>query len=128
MPYALLADLVLVLHVTIVAFVVLGLPAIPVGNRLRWKWANSMTFRALHLAANAIVVAGSWLGVVCPLTTLEMWLRAQSGQSTYGGGFIAHWLHALLFFQAPAWLFTVAYTLFGAAVVFAWWRFPPRWR
>jgi hypothetical protein len=35
-------------------------------------------------------------------------------------------LQAILFWQAPAWVFTVAYTVFGLAVAAAWWFFPPR--
>jgi hypothetical protein len=128
LPYALLADLVLTLHVAIVAFVVLGLIVVPVGSRLGWHWVNALTFRTLHLVTIAVVVAGTWLGIVCPLTTLEMWLRAQAGQLTYPGAFIAHWLHALLFYQAPPWVFNLVYSLFGLVVLAAWWYFPPRRR
>ena len=53
---------------------------------------------------------------MCPLTTLEMWLRSQARGSTYAGNFIEHWLQALLFWQAPPWVFTAVYTLFGLAV------------
>ena len=33
--------------------------------------------------AIAVVVAQSWLGVDCPLTTLESWLRAQAGAAGF---------------------------------------------
>jgi hypothetical protein len=33
-----------------------------------------------------------------------------------------------MFYEAPAWVFTVAYTAFGLLVVVAWWYFPPRRR
>ena len=72
-----------------------------------------------------MVVAQAWLGVSCPLTTLESWLRVQAGGAGYETSFIEHWLTAILFYEAPAWVFTTAYTLFGLAVVAAWWRFPP---
>jgi len=127
-PYPLLADAVLALHVGIVAFVVGGLAAIIAGNFRGWAWVNRPGFRALHAAAIAIVVAEAWLGLACPLTTLEMWLRAQGGGSTYAGGFIEHWLQALLYWDAPPWVFTAAYTAFAALVAFTWIRFPPRRR
>lgn len=126
--YQLLADAVLVLHVSLVLFVVGGLVLVVVGNLRSWPWVNAWWFRLAHLLTIGVVVAEAWWGVVCPLTTLEMWLRAQARDSTYAGSFIEHWLQALLFWQAPPWVFTVAYTLFGLAVAAAWWRFPPRRR
>jgi hypothetical protein len=126
MPYSLFADLVLIVHAAIALFVVAGLPLIVIGNRARWRWVNGWWFRLTHLAAIAVVVAEAWLGVVCPLTTLEAWLRAQDGVSAYAGGFIEHWVSRLLFYSAPPWVFTLAYTVFGLAVAAAWWYFPPR--
>ncbi|HET7203415.1 MAG TPA: DUF2784 domain-containing protein [Steroidobacteraceae bacterium] len=128
MQYQLLADAVLVLHLGIVVFIVVGLVLIVVGNLRGWRWANAWWFRLAHLAAIGIVVAQAWLGRICPLTTLEAWLRAKSGEPTYSGAFIEHWVQRILFYDAPWWAFTLAYTLFGLLVLAAWWRFPPRRR
>jgi polyferredoxin len=73
----------------------------------------------------AVVAAQAWLGVVCPLTTLEMWLRTRAEAGAYSGGFIEHWLQALLYWEAPGWVFALAYSAFALAVALAWWRFPP---
>jgi hypothetical protein len=123
--YRMLADLVLTVHFAIVVFVVGGLPLIVAGNLRGWRFIKGWSFRLAHLAAVVIVVAQAWLGVVCPLTTLENWLRAQAGQAVYDSSFIEHWLTRLLFYEAPAWVFIAAYTAFGLAVAAAWWRFPP---
>lgn len=128
MNYRLLADAVLLLHLAVVLFVVGGLAVILVGGLRGWPVVRSMAFRLAHLAAIAYVVAQAWLGAVCPLTTLEMWLRAQAGERTYGAGFIEHWVQRLLFHEASPWVFTAAYTLFGLAVLGAWWYFPPQRR
>lgn len=128
LPFQLLADAVLISHVALVLFVVGGLVVVVAGNLFRWQWVNLLWFRLAHLATIAVVVAEAWLGVVCPLTTLEMWLRSKANAVTYDGGFIAHWLQALLFWEAPSWVFTAAYTTFALAVVAAWWYFPPRRR
>jgi hypothetical protein len=125
MPYQLLADVVLATHFAVVLFVVGGLVAIVAGNLFGWRFVNTWWFRVAHLAAIAVVVAQAWLGIVCPLTTLESWLRMQAGEAAYETSFIEHWLTRLLFYDAPAWAFTAAYSLFGLAVVAAWWRFPP---
>ena len=130
LPYQLLADLVLSVHFAIVLFVVGGLVVIVVGSLRGWRIAGALWFRLAHLAAIAIVVAQAWLGVVCPLTTLEMWLRGRSRDSTYSGSFIEHWVQRLMYFDAPPWAFAVAYSLFGLVVLETWWYFPPRsgWR
>jgi len=122
----LLADAVLVLHVAVVVFVVGGLAAIVVGNLRGWRRVNGWWFRLGHLAAIGVIVAQAWLGALCPLTTLEMWLRQHAGATTYSTSFIGHWLQRLLYVDAPAWAFTLVYTLFGLVVAATWWLFPPR--
>lgn len=69
--WLLAADGVLLLHAALVLFVVGGLILIVAGNFLRWSWVNQLWLRLLHLACIVIVVAESWLGFTCPLTTLE---------------------------------------------------------
>ena len=127
-PYQLLADVVLTLHFSIVAFVVGGLVLTIIGNFSAWRWVNALWFRLAHLAAIAVVVAQSWLGATCPLTSLEMWLRAKARVATYSGSFIEHWLQRLLYYEAPIWVFTLAYSLFGLLVAATWWFFPPATR
>lgn len=116
----LLADAILILHVLFVAFVVLGLFAVYAGYFLNWQWVRNRFFRIVHLCAISYVVVQAWLGVVCPLTTWEMALRAKAGAGTYSGSFIQHWLHSLLYFTLPAWVFVVVYTLFGSLVLVSW--------
>jgi hypothetical protein len=125
-PYQLLADAVLVVHFGVVLFVVGGLVVVLAGNWLHWAWVNQLWFRVAHLAAIAVVVLQAWLGQYCPLTTLESWLRVQAGSGAYETSFIEHWLQRLIYFQAPFWVFTMAYTAFAVLVLWAWWRFPPR--
>ena len=125
MTYRLLADLVLAAHIALVVFVVGGLALVVIGNRRSWHWVNELWFRLMHLAAIATIIAESWLGLNCPLTTLEIWLRTKARTTTYSSGFIEHWLQQLLYYDAPPWVFTTGYTLFGLLVVATWWFFPP---
>lgn len=122
---ALLADAVLAVHLGVVLFVVGGLLLIVIGNGLGWTFVNRPTFRLLHLAAIAVVVAESWFGIECPLTTLEAALRLRAGEPAQAGSFIGALMQRLLYIDAPGWVFTTAYTLFGVAVAAAWWRYPP---
>ena len=126
MPYQFLADAVLVLHFAVVLFVVGGLVVVVAGNSLQWRWVNRLWFRLAHLAAIAVVALQAWLGQFCPLTNLESWLRVQAGATAYEKSFIEHWLQRLIYYEAPFWVFTVAYTAFAVLVLLAWWRFPPR--
>ena len=120
--------MVLTLHAAVVLFIVGGLVLIFLGNRAGWRWINGWWFRLAHLAAIGIVVAQAWLGLDCPLTTLEVWLRGSGGMGDRAGGFIAYWLGRLLYYRLPAWVFVLAYSLFGALVMLAWWRYPPQGR
>ena len=124
--YLLAADLLLITHTLFVVFVIAGLVLVITGKFLSWSWVRNPWFRIAHLAAIGVVVLQSWLGVICPLTIWEMTLRAKAGDSTYAGSFIAHWLGELIYYQAPAWVFVVAYTLFAALVVASWVWVRPR--
>ena len=128
MPYLLAADAVLLLHVLFVVFVVAGLVLILAGRLMSWAWVRNWWFRVTHLAAIGVVVLQSWLGVICPLTKLEMALRDRAGDTTYAGGFVSYWLETILYYRAPAWVFAVAYTAFGALVLLSWFWVPPRRR
>jgi hypothetical protein len=124
--YRLAADLVLYLHLTFVIFVAGGLLLIYLGKFASWDWVKNRCFRLAHLLAIGIVVLQSWLGVICPLTTLEMWLREQAGDAIYPGAFMAHWVQRILYYDVPAWVFALCYTAFGALVVASWFWIRPR--
>jgi len=127
MSYRFLADLVVVVHGVFIGFVVFGMLLILLGIPLRWRWVRNFWFRALHFLAIGIVVVQALLGVLCPLTTLENHLRRQAGEATYPGSFVAHWVHELIFYDAPPRVFTISYCLFGAAVLATLLLAPPRW-
>ena len=120
------ADVLLFSHVLIVAFVVFGLALILIGKPFNWSWIRNPWFRLGHLTAIGIVAIQSWIGVICPLTTWEVALRERAGEVAYSGSFVSHWLEAVLYYQAPAWVFTVAYTVFAAVVVASWYWVRPR--
>lgn len=87
MTYALLADLVLVVHSIFILFVVLG------GLLVFWRrWL--MWF---HIPAAAYGVLIELLGWICPLTYLENDLRQAAGGSGYAVGFVEHYLVPLIY-------------------------------
>ena len=123
--YLTLANLVLATHVLFVVFVIVMVPLIFLGGACSWQWVRSPVLRWFHLLGIGIVIIQSWLGIVCPLTTLEMWLRRLGGEETYSGGFIEHWMQRLLYWDLPWWAFVMVYTLFGIVVLSTWLFVPP---
>lgn len=128
MSPTLLADIILYIHALFIAFVVLAVPLIVLGAWRKWEWARRPAFRIAHLVAIAFVVINTWLGEMCPLTIWENDLREQAGTQGYGDSFIAYWLGKLLFYDFPAWVFTIAYSAFGLLIAALLWIAPIRWK
>lgn len=124
--YRILADAVGVAHIAYVAFVVLGFVAILIGAALRWSWVRDFRFRAAHLGAIALVCIESVAGVMCPLTTLEDWLRRRAGDMQSQGDFVEYWTHRLIFFDFAPWVFESIYIAFAMLVALTLVAFPPR--
>ena len=82
MPFAALADAVLVIHFAFILFAVLG--GVLVLRSPRWAWLHVPT-----AAWAALVALAGW---PCPLTPVEQWLRRQAGEEPYSGSFIEHYL------------------------------------
>jgi len=121
-----LADAILMLHVGVVAFVVLGAVAIPMGAWRRWLWVRGFRWRLAHLVLLGVVALQAWLGVACPLTVWEQALRGDAGETVYRESFVEHWLSRLIFFEAPWWAFVAAYTGLAMLVLSLWRVVPPR--
>lgn len=126
MLYRLAADAILLLHWAFVAFVVVGLVLVFAGGVMKWRWVRSPVFRLIHLACIVFVAGQAWLGRICPLTVWENDLRRMAGEETYPGSFIAYWLDRWLYFDAPMWVFAVAYSAFAALVLLSFVLVPVR--
>ncbi len=122
---ALLADLILTLHMGVVAFVVLGELGILLGGRLGWRWVRVRWLRITHLVLMVFIALQAALGRLCPLTLWEQDLRRLAGQASYGESFIAHWLGRLLYWDLPWWVFVAAYAAFALLVSLTWRWVPP---
>jgi len=116
MKYRLLADAVVLLHAAFVLFVVLGGLLVLRWPRLAW----------VHLPIVAWGAGIEFLGGICPLTPLENHWRRLAGEGGYPGGFVEHYVIALLY---PAGLTRGVQLALGGlvlavntAVYFAVWR------
>ncbi len=111
-----LADFILIVHFAFVLFVVGGLAMIWVGAATGWAWVRNFWFRVAHLAAIVFVAAEAIAGIGCPLTLWEAQLRGSDTDKS----FVARWVHRVLFYDFPEWVFTLAYIAFALAVAAAW--------
>lgn len=98
------ADAIVVVHLAFVLWVILG-------GLLVWRWP---WLARLHLPAVAWGVFIEWSGGICPLTPWENALRQSAGASGYPGGFIDHYLLAILY---PAGLTPELQGILGGAVI-----------
>jgi len=117
-----LADCILIGHFAFVLFVVAGLGVTWLGAWLGWRWVRNLWFRVAHLCAIVFVAAEASAGIWCPLTIWEAELRGAPAEKS----FIAQWIHRLLFYDFPPWVFTTAYVAFALLVAVTFWLMPPQ--
>jgi len=98
------ADATLLLHLTFILFAACGGLAVLRWPRVAW----------LHLPAAAWAALIEFGGWICPLTPLEVALRREAGQAGYEGGFVAHYVGALVY---PAGLTRADQIALGVAVL-----------
>jgi len=118
----LLADVLLVVHFAVAAFIVAGLILVWIGAALGWGWVRNPWFRYLHLGAIAYVAAEALLGVMCPLTVWEDLLRGGVRPES----FVGRWVRYFLYYEAPEWVFTAVYVGWTLATLLTLWLFPPQ--
>jgi hypothetical protein len=87
MPYRLLADTIVIVHLAFVIFAVFGGLLVCKWKRLAW----------LHVPAFLWAALIEFAGWVCPLTPLENHLRELAGAAPYHTDFVAHYLLPLLY-------------------------------
>jgi len=116
-----LGQLVLAVHLLVIAFNVLGLVAIPLGARLGWGWVRIRWWRALHLASWVVVAVQAVLGRACFLTIWQ--------DDLTGGGaevpLIMRIVNGLIYWPLPMWAFTALYLALFGLVLVLWRRVPP---
>lgn len=119
---ALAAQLVLAVHVAVIAFNLFGLVAVPLGAARGWGFVRVRWWRALHLGSMLAVALQAAAGRACFLTD---WQAALSGEGP-AEPLIMRAVNGLIYWPLPPWVFAVLY-LAALAYVLALWRFvPPR--
>jgi hypothetical protein len=139
-----LADVLVVIHWGVVAFVVGG-QLLFIAGAIDWRLVGTderapglrgLIVRATrnpwirigHLVTMAWIVVNTWLGKLCFLTVWEYALRDLAGEARGEASFIERWLADALYVEAPWWVFVAVYTGFFALVIATLMVAPPRWR
>jgi hypothetical protein len=120
MSPAALGELILAVHLAVIAFNVLGLAAIPLGAALGWRWTRALRWRALHLLSWLVVALQALAGRACFLT---IWQDRLSGAGPEPP-LIAGWVDGVIYWPLPIWVFGAIYLALFAAVV-GFWGWPP---
>ena len=110
------AALVLVLHFTFVLFVLFG-------GLLVLRWPR---LARVHVPVALYGAVIEFVGFVCPLTPLEIWLRRQGREPGYTGGFVEHYVTAALYptglTRELQWVLGIVVLALNAAVYGFWVR------
>lgn len=96
-----------------------------IGSGPGWGWGSRSAFPARASVRDRpgvdSVAAGYSLSIDCARRLAAQWLGpAQS--------FIERWVNRLLYYDLPAWMFTLSYLVFALMVLLTWRRIPPRQR
>ncbi|MCH2104281.1 MAG: DUF2784 domain-containing protein [Planctomycetes bacterium] len=119
----LLADLVVTVHFGIVAFVLLGALAIPLGGWRGWEWVRGRSFRLIHFVVVLVVALQQDL---CFLTRWEIDLRRMAGRGIEEASFVGRLLHDWLFVEVDLDTLQRIYIAFGVLVLLGLFAVPPR--
>jgi hypothetical protein len=87
MLYKLAANAIAIVHLAFILFVVLG-------GLLVLRWPKAAW---IHLPAAVWGVLIEFAGWYCPLTRMENLMLRRAGQAGYSGGFLAHYIFALIY-------------------------------
>lgn len=106
-----LANVVVLVHLTFFVFVAGGFVATLIGVMQRKPWAFHPGFRILHFSAVLLVIVEDWLAIDCPLNRLETQLRPMTTDAN--PGFLEYLLHHTL----PEYTLDILYLTMGSVLL-----------
>jgi len=110
MLYKILADIVVLIHFLWILFLIFG-ALLGVRNK---------AIKIIHISGLILAAVIQIFGWYCPLTDLEVWLRAKHDPSlAYAGSFIIHYVEGLIYIEISPWvIFAFTVLLLGFNVWF----------
>ena len=117
----LLYEIVLLFHFCIFLFITLSFLLIPIGYYQKWEWVKNRYYRLIHLILMGIIFIETILGFICPLTTLENFLRNDIEINNK----ITQIIHQIMYWDLPTYQFITLYLLSLLYLIFLWFFFKP---
>lgn len=112
-----LADFLMLAHACFSVFVLYGLVFILAGTIVDWRWTRNRWFLNLHLAATLFLLVRISLGLPCPFSATEDYLRSQTTASCPLGIMTHAIFHQLAFRGNDPHRFARWTTLFGVLAI-----------
>ena len=101
-----IADVLLLIHFGLAAWITAGFFIIPLGYKLGWNWIKKRNLRLLHLFLMGVIATETIVGLTCPLTVLENMFR----NVAYSMSFMSYWLAEILYWDLPSQVFVLLYS------------------
>ena len=117
----LLADLVLLTHFAIAAFLAAGMLLIPIGAYWRWSWVRARRLRQIHAGLIVLITIEAIFHITCPLTILEALLRRTHAPESFWGDQISK----ILYWDLPLEFFAILYVCCVVWILYLWKSIPP---
>ena len=116
-----IADFILFIHLIIAIFISAGMVIFPIGGLMSWRWCKNFSLRLTHLGLIVVVFIETLIGVNCPLTVVENYLRAQDTHQSFIGSLMSN----TLYWNMSEALFFHLYGICVVWVLILWILFPP---
>lgn len=111
--YKILADLVVFIHFLWVLFLIFGV----------FLGVKSKLARATHMSGLIFALVIQVFNVYCPLTYLEVWLRAMHKLDvSYTGSFIIHYMEKILYVESSRTIIFIVTLLLCGLTAFVYFR------
>ena len=117
-----LADIILILHFLVVIFITVGFLLIPIGYYYDWIWIKNFKLRLFHFGLMFLVTFETLVGITCPLTSIENYLRGMNNSKS----FISFWIEKIIYWDFPTSFFMFLYFVFLGWTLLMWKIYPPK--
>ena len=119
-----LADIILILHFLVVIFITVGFVLIPIGYHYDWSWIKNFKLRLFHFCLMFLVTFETVVGITCPLTSIENYLRGINNNKS----FISFWIEKIIYWDFPTSFFMFLYFVFLGWTLLMWKIYPPKFK
>ena len=119
-----LADIILILHFLVVIFITVGFLLIPIGYYYYWSWIRNFKLRLFHFGLMFIVTFETLVGITCPLTSIENYLRGINNSKS----FVSFWIEKIIYWNFPTSFFIFLYFVLLGWTLLMWKIYPPKFK